>query len=431
MIRLIWRILVFAALTAAVVALAQVDGRTIIEVGPWQVSLQSSVFFIGVLGLIGVLLGLVSGTTWAWARARGALKLRRANKRIGFLQHLVKGYALLAAGVPAKAKAHTVSLKRDDPDAVPADMLRALTAPGGHVPEKDRAALEAALDQADYVPLAIKGLMTLDTVRQDAETMDMLVQIAADKAGDAAWSRQLRYDRAVSARQWTEAATLVVGDDRAAQEKRAALTLEGARVALDAGDAKAALAQSEAARKHAPFWSPAVEVSLMAMIKLGRKRRAFAAFKTAWAEAPHAGLVEVFTALTAKDKPEAALKKARQLVGETPEGYAARLLMTQTLLRSDRTEEASLMLNGLCNDYPTRPVLKLRARVAEGISADQASYWMTQVADAPDGGLWGCNTCGHSQEHWSFVCPSCGTVDSMGWRAVPTFQTDEDAVAAQ
>lgn len=413
MIRLLIWLLVLAVLTIGAVTLWTIEGRAIIDAGQWQVRMDSSLLLILVLvGFVGTVF-LTWSMAWFSRGAKSLFRNRRDARRIHMLRTLVKGYALLAADVPNGAKKYHQKLKLDDPDALFAATLHASTAPG----EDRRTALENALDDPALVPLAVRHLMNLESVQSDTETFDALLATAANVAPDADWSRQARYDQSIRKHDWQSAAQLIDGQGRMASEKRAALLLEGARESLAAADYKAALTQAEHARKHAPFWSPAVAITLKAMHGLGRHRRAWALLKSAWNEHPHPDLVAAFTLITAKETPDSTLKKARSLVGPDPDGYAARLMWVQALLRSDRTQETSLALNSLCRDYPTRLVLHMRAKFSEATAPEQAEGWLKQAVEANDLGGWGCNACGSITEDWTFVCNTCQSTDTIVWRA--------------
>ena len=384
MIRLLIALLALTAVAALMVGLSSIDGRTIMDLGPWQIRLDTGVLLIAALVAVVVLTILNWMIIWILRGTSYALQSRRERKQIKILRGIARGFALLAADMPHAALKHVSDTKSAHADTILAQLLSAVVTDN----EQMRTVLEQTLDDRDLKPLALKSLLKLESVRSNPKDYKAVLSAITETAEAAEWSRAERYQNALSEQRWADAASLVVGNGRAKQEERNKLLLTGARTALERGNISGALELTAKALKNIPHWPPAVALSIKALVAENKYRKALVLLKTTWAKQSHPDLVQAFALITAKDKPDDMLKKAQALVGNEPEGYPARLLWAEALLRVGRNTEVHLALDRLCNDYPTLPVYRLVARVAEQASPEQVTHWLRLAVNKESSDLW-------------------------------------------
>ena len=90
--------------------------------------------------------------------------------------------------------------------------------------------------------------------------------------------------------------------------------------------------------------------------------------------------------------------------------------LAQMALASGDRDEARAQLEPLLTRPVDADICRLMAELEERSGRSQeASDWLRRAASAPGSAGWYCSACGHREDDWSLHCPSCGTLDSLGW----------------
>jgi HemY protein len=423
MLRLLRYLLGVGLLVAGAVWLADRPGAVALDWLGWR--LETSVPLLLVLLLIlafllfwlarifGFLVGMPS-IFGRWMQER--------KQRKGY-EALTRGLVAVAAGDPKEALKQA---RQADSclGAPPLSLL--LTAQAAQLAGDEAAAakqFEAMRQRPETEFLALRGLLTQALKAGDhVKALDYARRAYALKP-DAEWVYTALSQLLVGEHAWDEALELtkkaakrhLIGQD-GAKRRQAVLTLEAAREAVDAQHA-ARLAQS--AFEQAPDLTAAAELAAKSLKEAGKHSKAKSLLEKAWKAQPHPALFKSLLEVCDKEDPLKQVLAVEKMVAVNPDHLESRLALAEISLKARLWGKARQALAPLAGEsaLPARAISLLSAiDEGEGRLSDSVS-WLRKLALAAPDPVWTCKACGHVEESWVAVCPSCRGFDSIVWKA--------------
>jgi HemY protein len=441
--RLLFGLLVVAALVAAAVFFADHPGRVEILWRGWQIETT-----VGVLTAVAALAALAAGLAIRVLRLivgspKALVRRRRERRRRAGYRALTRGMVAVAAGDPREAqrcarKAETLSA---DP---PLTLL--LSAQAAQLDGDEAAAKKyftAMLDRPETEFLGLRGLLNQALREGDRDAALRLAERARELRPNAGWVSLSLLDLEARDGRWAQArATIahaakqrIIDPDRA-RHHRGVVLYELGRAALGNGDRRRALSLAAEARALTPdLAAPAAHYARL-LLEDGRARAAAKAVERAWRTAPQAELAEVYRAIHAAETPLARVKSFERLAAESPAARESHLALAEAALDAQLWGEAHRHLEraltapppgrgnadgasiAVAAGVPTPRICVLTARLEEAEPGDHRSNreWLDRAAAAMPDPCWVCADCGGASPVWRSLCPHCGAFDTLGWR---------------
>ncbi len=401
------RALRFLVIAAVLLALAwgvgSIPGTLTARSGAYTVetSVPGAIVILAVVALLlGFLWRLLAGLRRApggFGNWRGARRRKRAELA------LERGIVALAAGDATAAGANGAAARAWMGETPLVLLLCA---------EASRLAGNTEQANADFARLAgLTGFAFLGhrgLARHHLAAGNQAAAAEAIGAAEAAypgspWIRNRRLKLALDSRDYAAALPLA-----GTPLRTAALAAAAANAATTPAQA---LRHAKQAMKAAPSYPPAVSAYVRALRKAGKNRAARRTAMKAWAAAPHPMLAETWL-----ENIPSALERAQaaaELAGSAPGHPESELLLAQTALAAQLSGEARRHANAaLRTGLADKRVQSVLA------SLDPNTATATALANAPEP-VWQCARCAAKAPQWQPVCPACGEIGSLAWRAEP------------
>jgi len=202
-----------------------------------------------------------------------------------------------------------------------------------------------------------------------------------------------------------------------ARRREAIVSLADAREQLDSGNISQGARLAADANRLSPTLIPAAVLAAELEAGKGKRRRAEAIIRKAWAAKPHPDLSVGFAEIVSDETPEARLKRFGSLLQLNPSFDDTRLLKAELLLAVDDIDGARETMGTIAEDRPTVRSLTLMAAIyrAEGADDRIVRGWLNRALSAPRGPEWVCENCDHVQPGWAAVCVNCQAFDRFTW----------------
>jgi HemY protein len=428
MIRLLFSLLVAAALAALAAFIADRPGRFVLD---WQSQRIETSFAIALLALL-LLLAVVLALYILLRRlfgAPGALKQSMAERRrdqghIAFS----RGMVALAAGDLRAAGTAADRVERLLPNSALGLLLGAQSAQLAGDRDGARRRFTAMVGRKDTELVGLRGLMSLAVQAGDQAEAARLAQQALAVRGDVPWALLILIEAAARSRRWVEAEqtidtalkhqALPPADGR---RKKAAVLTERARESQAANDLAAARKLAEGAVKLMPDHPAAASLLADVLLALGKKRRARAVLQSAWSAAPHPDIAAAWLRVHADAPREKQVAVMEELAGRVwSDEPAARLAMAQVALEAGDLGRARSELDAIAE--PGVSAIGARAELDRRQYGDQNAGrdLAALAASAPRDPVWLCEACTHEDHAWTALCPRCTAFDTLRWRRPDT-----------
>ena len=427
MLRLIWFVVVIAALTAAAVWLADNPGRVDIR---WKnYALSTSVAVLAVAVALFAVVCAVVYQLWRWLRGgpRRLVAGRAARRREQGYLALTKGLVAVAAGDPKSARRHGKETGRliDNP------LNLLLLAQAAQLEGNETAArrhFRAMLEHAETEFLGLRGLLVQATKAGDWNAALGHARRAYALRPETEWVNSALFDLEVRAGDWRGAQKALESAARhkhvgAAEEprRRAVLLAERARAARAQGRDDEALALAREAHKLAPNLVAANGLAAGLLAAAGKERAAARLLEDGWAKAPHPDLARAYAALVPEERPLERVKRFERLVRRNPGHAEGHMALAEAALAAELWGAARAHLEAAVRERATQRVFRLLATLEEREHGDDAAArgWLLRAASAPADAAWACDKCGAVSVAWGARCDACGAFDSLAWKAPP------------
>jgi HemY protein len=437
MIWLIARVLLFVGLLVAVdllfTLLVDTDGRVAIEfrgvtyppLNPIEflAALAAAVAVVFLLfklaGLLVAVIRFLLGDETALSRFWARAKERRG------LDALSTGMVALAEGnvgaaEAAARKATRLLGARDLTSLLNAQVAEAKGDVGG---AKTHYRLLAK--EPETAILGVKGLLAQAVKGGETDRAMKLAEHAFSIRPKDATIQQTLFDLQVKAGAWDGAKKTLAAMARAktlpedvARRRGAVLSLEVARDARAAGETAPAVRAADEAVAAAPGLAPAAVFAAEAHAAAGEGKKAARILREAWRVAPQPAVAEAFAALAPDETPAERRRRFRDLLSVNETSPESALLAAELAIADHDWAAARRALGGLAETNPTHRSLAMMAAVEKGEGAPESVVrgYLARAITAPRGAHWVCEKCAAAPGHWSAVCPSCGSFDTLSWR---------------
>ena len=349
---------------------------------------------------------------------------RSRRERQGYLA-LTRGMIAAAAGDLPQARLFqrkADALLEGPPLAL---LLAAQTAQLGGDEKAVAQAYNELLTAPDTAFLGLRGLYT-QAIRNGAhdEALSFAERAFALKPRTP-WVVHALFDLAAARRDWVKAEEALdaqvkagVLDAGVVRRRRAVVLAASAKDALATGDKDVAQQRAYEATGLAPGLAPAAMMAARLYLERGRTWKAAGVIESAWAQAPHPELAEIYAGVKPQEHPEARLVRLESLVLLNPDHPEARVLKAATRLKRRDAAGAREALMPLLDPVATTRVSAMMADICEAEGDVVAAQgWRERALNAPPDGCWACARCGEGVASWDANCPGCGGFDTLAWRA--------------
>lgn len=341
-------------------------------------------------------------------------------------QSLADGFSALAAGQARQARSIAARLEAQEETRPLAIFLAAMAARESGDAASASQQFRRLLDDKHAGFLGVRGLLSQAAQSGDRATVPELIGAAHRLKPDSPWAAQAQFKLALDDRRFAEAQTILQTAKRnggipaeEANRLEAALAVEQARRAEEAGNREATYQFARQAYRVRPRFVPAVVAWSQALLAEGKRRRAVRVLEEAWAAEPRPSLVRPFLAAAPDSTDLGRAAWAARLVTITPDHPEALLAQADAALKAGLWGEVKRLLQPLLNaSPPNRRALRLQAEFARaqpGGENGSPEEWLAKAADAPPPPGWRCTVCGTRHSHWVGVCEGCGSFASLDW----------------
>jgi Uncharacterized membrane-bound protein len=308
--------------------------------------------------------------------------------------------------------------------------------------DKARAAFNQMLEAPGTALLGLRGLY-MEAVREGESAAARHYAAEALKLSPGVlWAATAMMEFQSAEQDWTGAlgtlessvsARLI--DKKEARRQRAVLLTARA---LQCEDPDPELARSLALEAHrlAPDLVPASVVAGRLLSRNGDLRKASKVLETAWKEAPHPDLAEVYAHVRSGDAPHDRLKRVRHLAALRPNTVEGALAVARQAIDAHEWQVAREALTQALRTAPTRRVFLMMAELEEAEHGDRGRMreWLSRALNAPQDPAWIAD--GVVADDWAPVSPVSGRLDAFEWKVPPASpravrELDGEALAAR
>lgn len=426
-------------LALGVNALLNIEGYTIIELGPVdEYEIPTGVALLTLI-LLPILLGALAVVALrgvSWVMSLGPyLEAKRRRRGVAALS---RALVALAEGDGARARAAGKEAEAilDEPD-----LTRIVNAQAARLAGMENEAekyYEAMAEDKDTAFVGLVGLLGQAMRDRMPERALRLAERAhalkptEPQVIDALFDLQLHKGDWAGARKTLKAAVKAGRITRdVADRRKAVLFVAEAEEAEGRGEAPEALDAAMAAVKSAPGLTPAVVIAARLLTARGEKRSAARILIRSWRAAPHPSAAEAFAALDPNETPDARLLRFQELFDANTAHRETRETKAELALAADQSEAARLALGSLAEEGVSARACALMAAIEEAQGAEAAVVrgWFERAAAAPRRAHWICSACGAPSPSWRHSCGRCDGFDTLEWRmdAAATVEPEQSA----
>ncbi len=398
MLRALKFILIAAVFLAIAWWVGGLPGDVVARAGPYTVATSTPAALL-LLFLIALLFTLVLRVVGGVRRApRGVSAWRFGRRHKQGEAATQRAIVALAAGDAPQAQAQAIRARRLLGDTPLALLLSAESARLAGQDDAAKAAFSQLTTHREWAFLGHRGLLRHSMGRGEHDAAQNHALAAADAYPDSGWLRAKRLELEVAQKNWPGALALAQ-----TPAQTAALATQAAR---ESADNTRALAFAKQAVRANPALAPAVVALAQALRRLGKPRVARRALLAGWRVAPNPMIATLF--LEPVTSPIERAQAAAELAAVNPGHAESELLLAQTALEARLTGEA------------LRHAGAAMVGAQDGRAGNILNTLEGRPASQPVTAGWECAACHVVQPGWSAVCPQCGKLATLCWRAQPT-----------
>lgn len=375
---------------------------------------------------------------------RFAQSRREKRRDRGYLS-LTQGMVAVAAGDPHEALRHSrraEALLNEPPLTL---LLQAQTAQLNGDEAAARKYFTAMLNRPETEFLGLRGLLNQSLREGDTATALRLAERAHGIRPRAQWVLTSLFELHTRRGEWEEArASLAEATKRQAiplavsRHNQGSLLFAESQAQARQGEIRTAIALAEKAQAYIPELAPPAAHQARLLHRTGKTKQAARVLESAWRDAPHPLLVEVYRELVADEPAGAWVKRVERLVARNRDHIESRVTMARAALDAQFWGEArrELVLAGASLDaigadgalgnvarasavLPQSRICRMMAELelaerGDGVAARQWLAWATEASPDP---LYVCGKCEAEAHHWQPLCPRCHSFDTLSWRS--------------
>ena len=425
MVRVLLYLLVFAALAAGAVWLAERPGEVSVLWQGYRIETSVAIAAIGVVllallamlawGLVRFVLGLPSAFSFA----------SKARRRARGFEAVSRGMIAIGAGDPVAAGRHASDARRFAAEEPLTLLLEAQAAQLSGDRGRAEAAFKAMLDTNETRVLGLRGLFVEARRRGDQAAARAFADDAVRRSPSLAWANDALLDFHTSAGDWQAARTAVerraalkLADKADAKRQRAVLLAAEALEARNSEPEKALAAALEAV-KLAPGLTPAAVLAGRMLSERGDVRKATKILEAAWKEASHPDVAAAYLDARQGDSALDRLHRAETLTKLRPADPEGVLALAGAAIHARDFAKARATLKPLLAGGASMRACLLMAELedAEHGAAGRVREWLARATRAPRDAAWVAD--GLVSDQWMPVSPVSGRLDAFVWTVPP------------
>lgn len=433
LIKILAFVLGVTALTYGAMELSQIQGEVLITFAGLEMRL-------GPLELAFALVGMVV-LTWVMFKLIGMLLAflkflngdETAVSRYFTRNRVERGYQALTEGMMAVAsgeghlalaKAAKAEKLLDKPELTTLLIAQAAEVAGDQ--KKAEAAYKLLLTEDRTRFVGIRGLMQQKLAAGDTNTALKLAQKAFELKPKHEATQDTLLKLQADSGDWTGARATLAAKAKSGGLPKDVLRRRDAVLALS--EAKDVISEDSsidvqeaaiAANKQSPDLIPAAVMAARAHIAKGKPKLAARVLTKAWSAKPHPDLAAAFAEIAPDETPAQRLKRFSAMTKVNASDPETQMLLAELQIAAEDFPAARRALGTLPEDAPTARVLTLMAAIERGSGSDDQVVrgWLTKALVAPRGPQWICDKCQSIHAEWEPVCQSCGSFDTLSWKA--------------
>lgn len=433
LIKILAFVLGVTALTYGAMELSQIQGEVLITFAGLEMRLGPLELAFGLVGMVVL--------TWIMFKLLGMLVAflkflngdETAVSRYFTRNRVERGYQALTEGMMAVAsgeghlalaKAAKAEKLLDKPELTTLLIAQAAEVAGDQ--KKAEAAYKLLLTEDRTRFVGIRGLMQQKLAAGDTNTALKLAQKAFELKPKHEATQDTLLKLQADSGDWTGARATLAAKAKSGGLPKDVLRRRDAVLALS--EAKDLISEDTsidvqeaaiAANKQSPDLIPAAVMAARAHIAKGKPKLAARVLTKAWSAKPHPDLAAAFAEIAPDETPAQRLKRFSALTKVNSTDPETQMLLAELHIAAEDFPAARRALGTLPEDAPTARVLTLMAAIERGSgSEDQVVHgWLTKALVAPRGPQWICDKCQSIHAEWEPVCQSCGSFDTLSWRA--------------
>jgi HemY protein len=433
LIKILAFVLGVTALTYGAMELSQIQGEVLITFAGLEMRLGPLELAFGLVGMVVL--------TWIMFKLLGMLVAflkflngdETAVSRYFTRNRVERGYQALTEGMMAVAsgeghlalaKAAKAEKLLDKPELTTLLIAQAAEVAGDQ--KKAEAAYKLLLTEDRTRFVGIRGLMQQKLAAGDTNTALKLAQKAFELKPKHEATQDTLLKLQADSGDWTGARATLAAKAKSGGLPKDVLRRRDAVLALS--EAKDLISEDTsidvqeaaiAANKQSPDLIPAAVMAARAHIAKGKPKLAARVLTKAWSAKPHPDLAAAFAEIAPDETPAQRLKRFSALTKVNSTDPETQMLLAELHIAAEDFPAARRALGSLSEDAPTARVLTLMAAIERGSgSEDQVVRgWLTKALVAPRGPQWICDKCQSIHAEWEPVCQSCGSFDTLSWKA--------------
>ena len=424
MIRALVALVVVAAAAIAAAWFARDPGLVAVDWRGWRLETSTGAAVVALVVAAVVL--AVLARVWSW--------FRRGPRRMGATRDIERrrqGYRALSRGMVAVAAGDAEEsgrwARRAEQLLEEPPLTLLLSAQAAQLNGDDGAAeryFDAMLANPELEFLGLRGLLTLELRRGDADAALEHARRAYRLRPGTEWIQGTLFELQIGAHQWKQAVALLhdmgrrgAVPEQTTRRRRAILLLDQADTAGRDGDSAAAVRHALRAHSAAPDFVPAAAVAARLLAATGRSRRGTRVIEETWRFAPHPDLAAALGALWPEDGADKRRERLQRLDALAPGHPEGRIARARAALDGGDWAAARSHLGAVTGDAPEARVCRLWAELedAEHGPGLAAREWLLRAAHARPDAAWVCANCGRASARWSSGCPHCSAFDALEW----------------
>jgi HemY protein len=425
-IRLLFFIVKLALFVAAAVWLANRPGLVTVNWLGYEITTSVGMVLVALLLTVALAISIHS----LWRSITGLPHLfsmghlsRRQQK--GYLA-LTQGLVAVAAGDAQQARklAYKAEKYLNQP---PLTLL--LQAQAAQLAGDDNTAaryFNSMLERPELSFLGLRGLITQALKRGDAPHALMLARRAQVLQPKADWVLTALVDLEARAQNWQPASDALakamrsgaIGPERG-KKLRAVLLVAQSQQSAAASRADEALDQARRAHESLPTFVPAAANYAGLLLAGERAKVAGKIIERCWRSAPHPELGQLYTQAGVGETLAGNVRRLERLAALNPTALDSRLALARAALAAQLWGIARAQLQAAHATGPNASVARLMAELMEKENHDSASArdWLDKAVTAPPEPVWVCSDCQNAAGNWKALCPHCGALGSLEWKA--------------
>lgn len=320
------------------------------------------------------------------------IKARDADiRRARGVAALTRGLEAVSVGDAADAAHHARVAQRHLDDIALTRLLSAQAAQLNGNDEAAKASYTAMLKAPETEFLGLKGLYLQAKSQNDAVAARDYAERAFRLRSNASWAFESVIELGLERGAWGDVRAAIEQGRRnnvisaeKADRANAVLLSASAYAAHDSDDEKTALVDVEAALKKSSTFTPAVILAAKIYAEQGKPGKAAKVVESAFATAPHPGLVRFYNDLYKEDEAAKRAERLQKLAAKNPSSREAALLTAQAHILLEEWASAVTKLEPLLATSPTAFEYALMADAVTGLKdAESGKVWLQRAAAAP------------------------------------------------